>query len=157
MALSRKRLGLAAIAVLAYGLILVVAWASRPIEDSVPVGMDWSPTVLVPPKPQQLVSQRVECNNVFAGDPRPDEPLPTLTEQPKDRPALAFQREPCKLAHADAQRNLVINSIVLIAALAALGFLARRSRRADGDSPITAPSTAPNTAPNTATRSTTVG
>jgi hypothetical protein len=147
MTLLRKRLGLAAIAVLAYGLILVVVWASRPIEDSVPVGIDWSPTVLVPPGPQQPVSQRVVCNTLFAGRPRPDEPLPTLTEQPKDRPELAFQREPCKLPYADARRNFAINVIAVIAALASLGFLARRWRRADD---VTA-------APTTSAHSTTVG
>ncbi|MCX6522447.1 MAG: hypothetical protein NTZ21_17455 [Actinobacteria bacterium] len=132
MSRPAKRLGLIAIAILAYYVILVGVWASRPLEDSVPVGLDWTPTVLVPPKGQQLVSQRVDCNTLFSGDARPDEPLPALTEQPKGRDALAFQREPCVLVHTDAQRNFAINTIAVVALLGGLGFVARRSKR-DGE------------------------
>ncbi len=130
MAFSVKRLGLAAVAVVAYALILVGVWASRPLHDSVPVGTDWTPTLLAPPAPQQLVSQRVTCNTLFSGDPRPDEPLPTLTDQPKGRPELAFQREPCALVHSDAQRNFAINMIAVVGLLGVIGFAARAAKRA---------------------------
>ena len=129
MALSGKRLGLAALAVAAYACILVGVWAARPLHDSVPVGTDWTPTLAVPPLPQQLVSQRVTCNTLFSGDARPDEPLPELTPQPKGLPPLAFEREPCTLVHTDARRNLAINLIAIVGMFGVIGALARRTRR----------------------------
>jgi hypothetical protein len=73
--------------------LLVVLWAARPLTDTVPVGMDWTPTLQQPPATQRLVSQEVECNTLFDSSARDDEPLPTLTPQPEGRAALDYQRE----------------------------------------------------------------
>jgi hypothetical protein len=129
MSATAKRLSLAAVAISVYFVLLMLVWATRPLHDSVPVGIDRTPTTAVPPKPEQAVSQRVECNSLFAEDSRPDESLPTLRPQPKGQPALAYQREPCNHVHSEARVLLAINSLVVVVLMALLVFLAVRSRR----------------------------
>lgn len=130
MSASGKRLSLAAVAISVYFVLLMAVWATRPLHDTVPVGIDRTPTTAVPPKPEQAISQRVECNSLFAQDSRPSENLPKLTPQPKGVPALAYQREPCKLVQSQARLLLIINSLVVLALMALVMFLAARSRRA---------------------------
>lgn len=132
-----RKLVLVAAAVLFYFVVLIMVWAVRPLDDSVPVGTDWAPTIAVPPEPQRLVSQPVDCNTLFDDHPR-STPLPQLTPQPADRAALAFQREPCELVHANARRLLAINTVVVIVALAVLTWLAMRTRRPDADATASA-------------------
>ena len=129
MSATAKRLSLAAVAISVYFVLLLAVWATRPLHDSVPVGIDRTPTTAVPPKPEQALSQRVECNSLFAQDSRPDESLPALRPQPKGQPALAYQRGPCTLVHSQARLLLAINSLVVVALMALLVFLAVRSRR----------------------------
>ena len=129
MSTTAKRLSLAAVAISVYFVLLMAVWATRPLHDSVPVGIDRTPTTAVPPRPEQALSQRVQCKSLFARDSRPDESLPTLRPQPKGQPALAYQREPCTLVHSQARLLLVINSLVVVASMALLVVLAVRSRR----------------------------
>jgi len=129
MSLTRGRIAIVAAAVVLYFVVLMAVWAFQPLDDSVPVGVDWTPTTAAPPKPQREVSQAVQCNTLFDDEPR-DEPLPELTPQPEGRPPLGYQREPCVLVHSDARRNMAINTVGVLAVLGALGFLAVRARPA---------------------------
>jgi hypothetical protein len=131
MSTSTKRLSLAAVAVLFYFALLLVVWAGQPLDDFVPVGTDWAPTVAVPPGSQHLVSQRVICNTLFASDPRPEEPLPVLTPQPPGHFALEYQREPCALVHSNARLVFLISLLTVIIALALIVTLAIRTRRVE--------------------------
>ncbi len=128
-----KRLVAAIVAVVVYALVISVFWAARPLEDAVPVGMDYSPLLLTPPEPQRLLSQDVECNTLFAGSARPDEPLPVLPTQPADRPPLDYQREPCELVQRDARVLLGLNVVAVALALGGLVWALRRVRRGDLD------------------------
>jgi len=108
----------------------VAIWATRPLHESLHVGTDWSPTLLVPPQGQHEKYVDVECNNLFASSPGPATPLPPLTPQPPDKPPLAYPREPCVFVHSDARRTFAIDVVVVVAALGGLAFLKRRSHRA---------------------------
>jgi hypothetical protein len=123
------RLAMAAIVV--HFALVVGLWAVRPLEDSIPVGMDWSPTVADPPAAQRLVSQDVECNSLFDSSPRPDEPLPELTPQPEGRQPLDFQREPCELVHSQARIVFGLDVLFTIGSLTGLAWIGRRLRRRD--------------------------
>ncbi len=129
MSSSRRRLILLACAVVAYAVVLTGVWAARPLHDSIPVGMDWSPTVQTPPKGQRLVSQEVECNTLFANQARPDDALATLTAQPEGYSALEFQREPCTLVHSNARILFAVNVVAVAGLLALIALVAARSRR----------------------------
>lgn len=136
-----KPLRIAFVALIVHFALVVGLWAVRPLEDSIPVGMDWSPTVQDPPAPQRLVSQDVECNSLFDSSPRPDEPLPVLTPQPEDRAALAFQREPCELVHSQARIVFGLDLIFTIAALTGIVWAGRRLRGRDDLAPSPTPVT----------------
>ncbi len=133
MAIPKSKLLLSAVGVVLLYLLLAFGWAARPLHDSVPVGTDWAPTVLTPPKPQQLVSQEVRCNSVFASSPRGSEPLPSLTPQPKGQPALDYQRPPCVLVQSNARTVFVIDTLFAIGVLALIGAVAMRRRGADDE------------------------
>ena len=111
--------------------VVVGIWATRPLHESLHVGTDWTPTLLVPPQGAKEVHIRVECNSLLSSSPRSDEPLPELTPQPPDKPPLAYPREPCVFVHSDARRTFAIDILVVVAALAMLAYLGRRSHRAD--------------------------
>jgi hypothetical protein len=128
MSATAKRLGLAAAVIAVYFVLLIAVWAARPLHDSVPVGIDRTPTNAVPPEPEQAVFQRVECNSVIDRDARSDEALPTLKPQPEGLQALAYQREPCTLVHSEARTLLAINGLLVAVLLGLLAFLAMRSR-----------------------------
>ena len=142
MSISPRRLLLATVAVLAYAGLLVGVWATRPLHDSIPVGMDYSPTLASPPEPARLLSVDVTCNALFSSSPSGDEPLPELTAQPEGFPALAFQREPCALVHRNARVLFVVNVLAVVATLTVIGLVARRLRRRSGDDVSALPVTA---------------
>ena len=129
MSATAKRLRLAAVALFVYSVVLLTFWAARPLHDLVPVGIDRTPTVAVPPQPEQAISQSVECNSLFASEPRPGESLPKLKPQPKGQPALAYQRDPCQHVHSEARLVFVIDSFVVLALIGLLAFRAVRLRR----------------------------
>ena len=126
-----KRLLAVAAAIVVYAALLVVLWAARPLTDTVPVGMDWTPTLQQPPATQRLVSQEVECKTMFDSSARDDEPLPTLTPKPEGRAALDYQREPCSAVQRDARILLGLDIVAIAAAGAGLVLLSRRLRRPD--------------------------
>jgi hypothetical protein len=127
-----RKLVAAAAVMLVYFAVLMAVWAFRPLDDTVPVGTDWTPTTAVPPEGQRLVSQAVECNTLFADTPR-SKALPDLTPQPEGRAALAFQREPCELVHTNARRLLAMNVVGVGLVVVTLVLLAVRGRRIEAE------------------------
>jgi hypothetical protein len=119
----------ATLVVLIFALAVGI-WATRPLHETLHVGTDWTPTLLVPPQAAKEAYVDVECNNLFASSPHSDTPLPPLTPQPADKPPLAYPREPCVFVHGDARRAFAIDMFVVVVALAALAYLKRRSHRA---------------------------
>lgn len=134
-----KPLRIAFVAVVLHAVLVVALWAVQPLEDNVPVGVDWSPTALVPPQNERLVSQQVACNSLFASSARPDEPLPTLVSQPEGRQPLEYQREPCELVQQQARIVFGLDVAFTIAALVGLVWSTRRLRRRDAELTDAAP------------------
>ena len=94
---------------------------------SVPIGR---PTLLVPPTSgRKRFMWRSSATVLCSSSPR-SAPLPELTPQPAGKPPLTYPREPCVFVHGDARRALAIDMLVVIAALATLAYLRRRSHRA---------------------------
>ena len=118
----------ATLVVLIFALAVGI-WATRPLHESLHVGTDWTPTLLVPPQAEEEAHVEVECNSLLESSPRSDAPLPELTPQPADKPPLAYPREPCVFAHGDARRAFAIDVLVVVVALGALAYLRRRSHR----------------------------
>jgi len=85
---TRRVALIGALATVVWYLLVLIFWALQPLSDSVPVGIDYTKVPAAP------VSVTVECQSLFASAPLGNEPLPTLKEQPKNAPELAFQREP---------------------------------------------------------------
>jgi hypothetical protein len=110
--------------------LVVGIWATRPLNESLHVGTDWTPTLLVPPEGAREVQVEVQCNSLLESSPGPDGPLPALTPQPSDKPPLAYPRQPCVFVHEDARRAFAIDILVVVVALVALAYIKRRSRRA---------------------------
>jgi hypothetical protein len=119
--------------------LVVGIWATRPLNESLHVGTDWTPTLLVPPEGAREVQVEVQCNSLLESSPGPDGPLPALTPQPSDKPPLAYPRQPCVFVHEDARRAFAIDILVVVVALATLAYIKRRSRRAhstEGSGPL---------------------
>ena len=98
-------------------------WALRPLTDSIPVGVDYTLT------PAKFVSVSVKCQSVVDSASRGDSPLPQLTVQPKGSPPLAFQREPCDLAHGQARLVLLLDTAAVAGVVIGFGWLTLRRRR----------------------------
>jgi hypothetical protein len=110
--------------------LVVGIWATRPLNESLHVGTDWTPTLLVPPEGAREVQVEIQCNSLLDSSPGPDGPLPALTPQPSDKPPLAYPRQPCVFVHEDARRAFAIDILVVVLALGTLGYIRRRSHRA---------------------------
>ena len=108
-----SRLQRALVIVLAYAVVIGI-WAARPLSESIAVGTDWTPTLLDPPQGSKEVRQEVSCNSLLSSSARPDEPLPTLTPQPADKPPLAFHRVPCEFVRSDARKTFVIDIVAAV-------------------------------------------
>ena len=54
----------ATLVVLLFALAVGI-WATRPLHESLHVGTDWTPTLLVPPQGAKEVQVEVECNNLL--------------------------------------------------------------------------------------------
>ena len=113
---------------------VTVVWASRPLSDSVPIGKDAAGKIVV---------AEVRCNTVFDGSAMDASNMPTIVN-PDDAPATGtnpvivqpidapndweFPREPCSQVHSEARLLFGINVAVFVLGLAALGFVASRTR-----------------------------
>jgi hypothetical protein len=132
MSRLRRNLLLAIVAVVVlYGLSVVI-WAAQPLEDSVPVGVDYT---LDPPAGRR-VSQEVECNTLLSSSARDSSPLPTLKAQPATAPELGYQRAPCIAVQEDARKIFALNTLVALAAIVALGMFALRHRSLEPPPPV---------------------
>lgn len=133
---SRRLVVIVAGMAIVWYVCVLVFWALQPLEDSVPVGIDHTRGAPAP------VSVPVDCNTLFAGSARDASPLPALTPQPQPAPALAYQREPCALAHRQARVVFGLDTVVLVSALVGCGWLAVGKRTRVRESSTTALSTA---------------
>lgn len=126
---SRRSL-IAAIALVAWVLVLVFGWALQPIEDTVPVVVDptselavilaESPALTPDDAPR---AQLVGCNTLFDAQPRDlSEPLPEL------RADYVYDRTPCESPHAGARLAAVVNALAVVALVVGWIWIARRTR-----------------------------
>jgi hypothetical protein len=118
-------------AVVAWYVVIVLAWATRPLDDTVPVGNlpDWeqidrarddpAPT---PIGANVIETEEIRCNSLFADDAL-DGALPELPFP------QAFNRTPCTLIRSNARLMFVVDTIVLAGALAGGTALLLRARR----------------------------
>jgi hypothetical protein len=116
--------------VVVWTLVLVVGWAIRPIDDTVPVivdpdselavVLDENPALTPQDAPR---AQLVVCNSPLESSARDrSDPLPTLPED------FVYARVPCVGPHAGAQLALVVNVIAIIAFVVGWIWLSRLFR-----------------------------
>jgi len=110
-------------AVTAWFAITFVAWAIRPLSDTVPIGVDYS---LPGPKP---VTSTVQCNTLFESSAREAAPPPSFNLQPGNAPPLGYQRNPCESVHRQGQGLFVANLVVLLLVWIGAGLYLLRARR----------------------------
>jgi hypothetical protein len=103
--------------------VCIVVWATQSATDSVPVGIDQ--TLAIP----KLVSVSVKCNGLFDGTARDNSPLPALKAQPKDKPALKFQREPCDVVHNQARLLFALDTALFAGVFVCFVWFFIRKRR----------------------------
>jgi hypothetical protein len=104
----------------------LAVWAFQPLQDSVPVGVDYT---LAQPRE---VSVSVECNTLFASAARDSSPLPALNPQPvrsPPLPPLEYRRDACTSVHSQARKLLMADTALVALTLAFGGWLWRRTRR----------------------------
>lgn len=99
---------------------ITLVWASRPLSDSIPVGKDADGKVIV---------EDVECGTLFESDAMGGNPVPTVVTPPKIKPAWELARVPCTLVHDQAQVLFGMNVVVFLLGVAAIGFVATRTRQ----------------------------
>lgn len=138
----RRPVLIAAVALIGWYVIVLLLWAVQPLSDSIPVGVDRSPTILVPAKPEKQISKTVECNSLFAGSARDAGPLPELPVQPDKYPALEYPRAACSAVQRDARIVFGLNTAFVLVGLAGLVIVSRRygneSPLTIGDQPVSA-------------------
>jgi hypothetical protein len=96
----------------AWYLVILFAWALKPLEDAVPVGVD--------PATGKPVSQTVECNTLFAGTAH-DGNLPVLTNL-----NFEYNRTPCVSVQSDARKIFALDTLVAVVLVGGLVVIALR-------------------------------
>lgn len=104
-------------------LCIVVFWAAKPMNDAVPVGIDFSLST------PAFVSVPVQCQGVFDSASRDNSPLPTLNVQPIGKPKLVFNREPCVIVHHQARIVFAVDTALFAVVVLTFGWLTLRWRR----------------------------
>ena len=114
----RRKLLIVAAAVTVWYLVVLFTWALQPLTDSVPVGADQNGVA---------ASQTVECNTLFAAEPRPPGNLPVLTNL-----YYEYNRTACDAVQHDARIVFTLDTLVLVGVLGGVMYLTLRTRvRAD--------------------------
>jgi hypothetical protein len=131
-------LTLFAVGVLAWYLVVLFTWATRPLHDTVPIGIDYTATS------PRMAYQEVRCNTLFGSSPLDGEPpalrvqmtngVPATATSPAAPPGpldsahqFAYQRPPCGLVQHDARIVFVIDTLgALLLGGGALFMAARR-------------------------------
>jgi hypothetical protein len=119
---TRRILLITAGAVAVWYLVVALAWAVRPLSDSIPIGTDYTL------KQPHLVSQKVACNSLF-DDTASDGLLLTLKPQPKGFPPLGYQRSACTIVQRDARIVFGLDSLGAFVVIGGLLYLALRRQR----------------------------
>ena len=124
----RRPVIIAAVALIGWYVVIVLAWAIQPLSDSIPIGVDHSSKKNEPAGKQ--ISQEVDCNTLFAGSARDAGPLPTLPVQLKGYDALQYPpRAACSAVQRDARIVFGLDTLFLIAGLSGLILVNRRYGR----------------------------
>lgn len=126
---SRRAL-VAAVALVAWVLVLLFGWALRPISDTVPVVVDPTSELAVVLAENPALTpddapraQPVECNTLFDAAARDvSEPLPVL------RVDYVYDRPPCESPHAGARLAAVVNAFAVVVMVAGWIWITRRTR-----------------------------
>ena len=121
---SGRRVALIAVcATVVWFIFVVLFWASQPLSDSVPVGVDYTS------KPAVFVSASARCNALLDSAAQDSSQLPALKAQPPGAPKLAFQRDPCALVRSQGRLVLALDTAVVLAVvLGAVWFVYWRPR-----------------------------
>lgn len=122
MLAGRRYVFLAAGVGAAWFVFVFVFWALRSPSDVVPVGVDYNR------QPPTAASVAVACNGLFDGRSRGNSSLPVLAVQPKGKPALAFQREPCALVHRQGRVVFLLDAVVFVGFVTICGWFVFRRR-----------------------------
>jgi len=122
----RRPVLIAAAALIVWYVVVLLLWAVPPLSDSIPVGLDRSPTMLVPPGNAKQISQTVECNSLFSDSARDPGPLPTLPEQPTSFAPLEYPRPACTAVQRDARIVFGLNTVFVLIGLVGLAAVNRR-------------------------------
>ncbi len=124
---TRKRLAIASIGLAVWVAILLFGWALRPISDTVPLLVDpdgpvaqMSPGDRFDAVEAAPESVTFECTTLFDSNARDGAP-------PVAADGFVFERSPCEGPHFDARMALGLNALVVVAAVAVIGFVASRS------------------------------
>jgi hypothetical protein len=110
--------------VMVWYVLTVVLWASKPLADGIPVGVD--STLKAPGISLDIVgavSIDVKCNSLFATHARGNDPLPVLKAQPRGAAPLAYSHEPCTQVHREARTLLVLDTALVVVLLSVGGWL----------------------------------
>jgi hypothetical protein len=100
-------------------------WAFRPMTDHVQTTIDQTRN------PPAATVVTVKCHTPLQSSARGSSPLPDLKPQPPGQPALAFTRTPCGQPHGDAHVLFFIDTAAFLAALASIGWFAKRAHHHD--------------------------
>ena len=98
---------------------VTVVWATRPLSDSVTIGKDGEGKVVV---------ATVTCNTLFDDTAMDANEMPTIVTPEGITPEWALPRAPCTEVHDEARLLFGINVAVFVLGIAALGFVASRTR-----------------------------
>jgi len=122
---ARRLLLLTSAAIVAFYACVVLLWAVHPLQDSVPVGIDYTQAKYTA---GVLVSAKVDCHTLFSSSGGASKPLPTLTPQVAPHAQLAFQRAACSAVHRDARVIFGLDTLVTVLILVAIALVFRRER-----------------------------
>ena len=122
---ARRLLLTAAAAIVAFYACVVLLWAVRPLQDSVPVGVDFTQAKY---PGGVLVSAKVDCHTLFSSSAGAAKTLPALTPQAAPHAQLAFQRGVCSAVHRDARVIFGFDTLLTVLLLVAIGLVFRRER-----------------------------
>lgn len=124
----RRPVIIAAVALIGWYVVIVLAWAVQPLSDSIPIGVDHSVVKNEPAGKQ--ISKEVDCNTIFSSSARDAGPLPALPVQLKGYKPLQYPpRAACSAVQRDARIVFGLDTLFLIAALGGLFVVHRRYGR----------------------------
>jgi hypothetical protein len=105
---------------LAAWFAVTIYWATQPLTDSVPVGLD---------KDGKAAVLEVQCNNLFDATAVDASAVPEVVTPVGVEHPWEMTREPCTLVHDQAQVLFGINVVVFLLSVGGTTFVATRTRQ----------------------------